>query len=297
MNVSAFDLFKIGIGPSSSHTVGPMIAASRFAARLVRTGALAAVRRAGRAVRLAGRDRQGARDRQGRDAGPGRLPARPHRPGRGRAAPGADPPGLCLALAGTHVIDFEEKAHLFYFRRLLGAVQAGAHSNGMRFLAVDGQGGPLAEGIYYSIGGGFVVDGQGGKGTTPLRPPACRIRFAPAPTCWAPAAQAGCPSPRWCCAMSARRTPSAVRAGLLDIWSAMSACVERGCRMEGELPGPLRVKRRARRAAPPAARPVRGIAARSARHAGLGQPVRHGRQRRERRRRRVVTAPTNARPA
>ena len=161
-------------------------------------------RRAGRAVRLAGRDRQGARDRQGRDAGPGRLPARPHRPGRGRAAPGADPPGLCLALAGTHVIDFEEKAHLFYFRRLLGAVQAGAHSNGMRFLAVDGQGGPLAEGIYYSIGGGFVVDGQGGKGTTPLRPPACRIRFAPAPTCWAPAAQAGCPSPRWCCAMSAR---------------------------------------------------------------------------------------------
>ena len=153
--------------------------------------------------------------------------------------------GLCLSLAGTHVIDFQEMAHLFYFRRLLGAVQAGAHSNGMRFLAVDGQGGPLAEGIYYSIGGGFVVDGQGGKGTTPLRPPACRIRSAPAPTCWALAAQAGCPSPRWCCATSARRTPSAVRAGLLDIWSAMSACVERGCRMEGELPGPLRVKRRA----------------------------------------------------
>ena len=181
--------------------------------------------------------------------------------------------GLCLALAGTHVIDFEEKAHLFYFRRLLGAVQAGAHSNGMRFLAVDGQGGPLAEGIYYSIGGGFVVDGQGGKGTTPLRPPACRIRFAPAPTCWAPAAQAGCPSPRWCCAMSAR-------ARRCCCWSAMSACVERGCRMEGELQAPRA------RAAPPAARPVRGIAARSARHAGLGQPVRHGRQRRERRRRR-----------
>ena len=204
MNVSAFDLFKIGIGPSSSHTVGPMIAASRFAARLARTGALAAVR--GVRVELYGSlgATGKARHRQGRDAGPGRLPARPHRPGRGRAAPGADPPGAVPVARRDPRHRFQEMAHLFYFRRLLGAVQAGAHSNGMRFLAVDGQGGPLAEGIYYSIGGGFVVDGQGGKGTTPLRPPACRIRSAPAPTCWALAAQAGCPSPRWCCATSAR---------------------------------------------------------------------------------------------
>ena len=205
MNVSAFDLFKIGIGPSSSHTVGPMIATSRFAARLVRTGALAAVR--GVRVELYGS--LGATGKgHGTDKAvmlglegclPDRIDPDEVEPRLARIRQ-----GLCLALAGTHVIDFEEKAHLFYFRRLLGAVQAGAHSNGMRFLAVDGQGGPLAEGIYYSIGGGFVVDGQGGKGTTPLRPPACRIRFAPAPTCWAPAAQAGCPSPRWCCAMSAR---------------------------------------------------------------------------------------------
>ena len=205
MSVSAFDLFKIGIGPSSSHTVGPMIAASRFAARLARTGALAAVR--GVRVELYGS--LGATGKgHGTDKAvmlglegclPDRIDPDEVEPRLARIRQ-----GLCLSLAGTHVIDFQEMAHLFYFRRLLGAVQAGAHSNGMRFLAVDGQGGPLAEGIYYSIGGGFVVDGQGGKGTTPLRPPACRIRSAPAPTCWALAAQAGCPSPRWCCATSAR---------------------------------------------------------------------------------------------
>ena len=193
MNVSAFDLFKIGIGPSSSHTVGPMIAANRFAARLVRTARWPPCAACGSSCTARWARPARARDRQGRDAGPGRLPARPHRPGRGRAAPGADPPGAVPGARRDPRHRFRGKAHLFYFRRLLGAVQAGAHSNGMRFLAVDGQGGPLAEGIYYSIGGGFVVDGQGGKGTTPLRPPACRIRFAPAPTCWAPAAQAGCP--------------------------------------------------------------------------------------------------------
>ena len=146
MNVSAFDLFKIGIGPSSSHTVGPMIAASRFAARLVRTGALAAVR--GVRVELYGS--LGATGKgHGTDKAvmlglegclPDRIDPDEVEPRLARIRQ-----GLCLALAGTHVIDFEEKAHLFYFRRLLGAVQAGAHSNGMRFLAVDGQGGPLAE--------------------------------------------------------------------------------------------------------------------------------------------------------
>ena len=142
-----------------------MIAASRFAARLVRTGALAAVR--GVRVELYGS--LGATGKgHGTDKAvmlglegclPDRIDPDEVEPRLARIRQ-----GLCLALAGTHVIDFEEKAHLFYFRRLLGAVQAGAHSNGMRFLAVDGQGGPLAEGIYYSIGGGFVVDGQGGRG-------------------------------------------------------------------------------------------------------------------------------------
>ena len=129
MNVSAFDLFKIGIGPSSSHTVGPMIAASRFAARLVRTGALAAVRGVRvETVRLAGRDRQGHRTDKAVMLGlegclPDRIDPDEVEPRLARIRQ-----GLCLALAGTHVIDFEEKAHLFYFRRLLGAVQAGAHS-------------------------------------------------------------------------------------------------------------------------------------------------------------------------
>ncbi len=247
MNVSAFDLFKIGIGPSSSHTVGPMIAASRFAARLARTGALAAVR--GVRVELYGS--LGATGKgHGTDKAvmlglegclPDRIDPDEVEPRLARIRQ-----GLCLALAGTHVIDFEEKAHLFYFRRLLGAVQAGAHSNGMRFLAVDGQGGPLAEGIYYSIGGGFVVDGQGGKGDDAVAPAGLPHPFRTGADLLGACRASGLSIAQVVLRNEcARRTPSAVRAGLLDIWSAMSACVERGCRMEGELPGPLRVKRRA----------------------------------------------------
>ncbi|MFG0230498.1 L-serine ammonia-lyase [Achromobacter sp. 413638] len=247
MNVSAFDLFKIGIGPSSSHTVGPMIAASRFAARLARTGALAAVR--GVRVELYGS--LGATGKgHGTDKAvmlglegclPDRIDPDEVEPRLARIRQ-----GLCLALAGTNVIDFEEKAHLFYFRRLLGAVQAGAHSNGMRFLAVDGQGGPLAEGIYYSIGGGFVVDGQGGKGDDAVAPAGLPHPFRTGADLLGACRASGLSIAQVVLRNEcARRTPSAVRAGLLDIWSAMSACVERGCRMEGELPGPLRVKRRA----------------------------------------------------
>ena len=181
MNVSAFDLFKIGIGPSSSHTVGPMIAASRFAARLVRTGALAAAR-----VRVelygAGRDRQGhGTDKAVMLGLEGCLPD--------RIDPDEVEPRLARIRQGCAWRLPGPTSSISRKRRICSISAAcWARSRPARIpmacgsLAVDGQGGPLAEGIYYSIGGGFVVDGQGGKGTTPLRPPACRIRFAPAPT-------------------------------------------------------------------------------------------------------------------
>ena len=237
MNVSAFDLFKIGIGPSSSHTVGPMIAAtvSPRAGADGRAGRRA--RRAGRAVRLAGRDRQGhGTDKAVMLGLEGCLPDRidpdevePRWRGSARG---------CAALAGTHVIDFEEKAHLFYFRRLLGAVQPARI--------------PMACGSWPSTGRAdrwrrASITRSAAASWSMARVERGRRRCARRPAASVSHRRrpvGRLPRKRLSIAQvvlrneCARRTPSAVRAGLLDIWSAMSACVERGCRMEGELPGP-----------------------------------------------------------
>ena len=268
MNVSAFDLFKIGIGPSSSHTVGPMIAASASprAWRGRRAGRRA--RRAGRAVRLLGATGKGHGTDKAVMLGlegclPDRIDPDEVEPRLARIRQ-----GLCLSLAGTHVIDFQEMAHLFYFRRLLGAVQAGAHSNGMRFLAVDGQGGPLAEGIYYSIGGGFVVDGQGGKGDDAVAPAGLPHPFRTGADLLGACRASGLSIAQVVLRNEcARRTPSAVRAGLLDIWSAERL---RRARLPhgGRAARPL-ASSAARPSCVASCGPGPRNAARSARHAGL----------------------------
>ena len=245
MAVSVFDLFKIGIGPSSSHTVGPMRAAARFANRwLEQTGALPRVAR----VRV---ELFGSLAHTGRGHGtdkavlcglegewpdqidPDLIPARLQRI-RGEKR---------INLLGKHEVAFDEKADLIFNKRQ----KLPYHSNGMRFSAYDAEGHELATRDYYSVGGGFVVNPDEAAedrivaDTTALPHPfhsgdellkrcedsgksIAQIMFENE-TVW--------------------RSEAEIRSGLLTIWKAMSDCVARGMRETGVLPGGLKVQRRA----------------------------------------------------
>ena len=136
---SAFDLFKIGVGPSSSHTMGPMTAACRFVERLRADGLLERVDAGrGRPLRLARADRQGPRHRPRDPARPVRRAARPDRSRRGRAdgRPRSARPAGC-SLGGSHEIAFDEARDLRFIQR----ERLPHHSNGMRFTAFDAAGG------------------------------------------------------------------------------------------------------------------------------------------------------------
>ena len=154
MAVSTFDLFKIGIGPSSSHTVGPMRAARLFALRLEHEGLLPQVARVcaelygslGATGKGHGSDTavllglEGEEpDRVDVDAVPTRLAAIR---AQGR-----------LVLLGAQPIGFQEKSDLTFLRR----ETLPFHANGMRLRAFDATGAELANRVYYSVGGGFVV--------------------------------------------------------------------------------------------------------------------------------------------
>jgi L-serine dehydratase len=155
MAISVFDLFKVGIGPSSSHTVGPMKAAGMFARGLRDDGLMPRVR----TVRVSlygslgltgpghGSDKAVLLGLEGEepatvdvDAVPARLEA--------IARQGT------VRLLGEHEIAFSKGEHLEFNRR----TKLGHHPNGMRFTAYDADGAALRERAYYSIGGGFVTD-------------------------------------------------------------------------------------------------------------------------------------------
>ena len=157
MSVSVFDLFKIGIGPSSSHTVGPMIAARQFACHVRDTVGLAAVHQV--TVELFG-----SLSATGVGHGTDRavlLGLAGHEPDH--IDPDQIAPAIAqirqsgtLALLGEHVVPFVEKDHLLFRRKSLPL-----HPNGMAFHALDAQGNDIAMREYYSVGGGFVVDAAG----------------------------------------------------------------------------------------------------------------------------------------
>src|SRR3954471_3652034 len=154
MALSAFDLFKIGIGPSSSHTVGPMRAARQFARRLHDAEPPARVARV--EVTL-----YGSLGATGKGHGSDKailLGLSGHEPDTVDVEAIA---GIVerirssgrLALAGGHQIDFNERTDLVFNHKDTLPL----HSNGMRFVARDAAGAELSAGIYYSVGGGFVV--------------------------------------------------------------------------------------------------------------------------------------------
>ncbi|WP_395669721.1 L-serine ammonia-lyase [Rhodoferax sp.] len=248
MALSVFDLFKIGIGPSSSHTVGPMKAAAMFAGRLREDGLLDTIARV--EVRMYGS--LGATGKgHGTDKAvmlglEGLMPD--------TIDPDTIEPRLKamraagkIQLAGTHPLAFSEKNDLTFLRR----EALPFHSNGVKFVGFGADGAVLSERRYFSIGGGFVVSQEEADAPTDgpaivSDPTTVRYPFSSGDDLMAICAGTGLTIAQvvrvneqsW-------RSDAEIDAGLDRIWDAMKACVERGIRTEGHLPGNLLVKRRA----------------------------------------------------
>ncbi|GAA2363704.1 L-serine ammonia-lyase [Saccharopolyspora halophila] len=245
MSLSVFDLFKVGIGPSSSHTVGPMRAAYLFVEHLRSTGTLPRVVR----VRC---ELFGSLGATGHGHGSvkavvlGLAGEQPHLVDPVAAEPQvqAAREESRLSLGGEHKIAFEVDEDVVLHRN----ARLDFHSNGMVFEALDDAGTCLDRREYYSVGGGFVLDeDETGRPVlvedeTPMRYP-----FATAEQLLAHTAGSGA---RISDVMLANeltwRPEEDTRAGLLHIWSVMRECVEQGVHTGGTLPGGLKVRRRAR---------------------------------------------------
>ncbi|WP_314177291.1 L-serine ammonia-lyase [Streptomyces winkii] len=258
MAVSVFDLFSIGIGPSSSHTVGPMRAARMFARRLKNEGLLAhtaSVRAElygslgatghghgtakavllgleGESPRTVDVERADERVAEIRSSKRLRL--------------------LSAEIGDAHEIGFDEQSQLLLHRRR----SLPYHANGMTLFAYDASGAALLEKTYYSVGGGFVVDegllGEGGAGTGPIKldDTVLRHSFRTGDELLRLTRDTGLSvSELMLQNETAWRSEAEIRAGLLEIWDVMRACVARGLSREGILPGGLKVRRRAATAA------------------------------------------------
>ena len=244
MALSAFDLYSVGIGPSSSHTVGPMRAAKLFVDGLAEAGRLDDVRRV-RAELF------------------GSLGATGHGHGSPKAVvlglEGEDPATTDtdradgrideirtsgrLVLGGTSAIPFDVENDLVMHRRK----SLPAHPNGMTFAAYDASGEQVDFRTYYSVGGGFVVDEAAtGVDRIVLDATPVKFPFTTGAELLEICSQEGMSiSDVMLANEQAWRSEEEIRAGMLHLWSVMAECVERGFRHEGVLPGGLGVPRRA----------------------------------------------------
>ncbi|UVJ40475.1 L-serine ammonia-lyase [Arthrobacter sp. CJ23] len=244
MALSVLDLFSVGIGPSSSHTVGPMRAAKQFTDGLESSGQLAATVRVqaelfgslGATGRGHGSDKAVVLGLQGQ--APETVDTRTADDQVAAAALDAE-----LHLGGSHRVDFNWDEDVVLHRRK----SLPAHPNGMTFRALDHTGEVLRERSYYSIGGGFVVDGDAAAtdkvvaDATVLPYP-----FTSADELLAICAREGKSISDIMLANElVWRSESELRERLLGIWAVMRECVDNGCTAEGILPGGLKVRRRA----------------------------------------------------
>ncbi len=244
MSISVFDLFTIGIGPSSSHTVGPMRAAGRFVALLNEHNLTARTARV--LVQL-----YGSLGATGRGHGTDRAVLLGL---AGETPEGVDVDGIAnfveqvreaevLTLnPGNKRIDFVIANDLVFEKR----IALDGHPNGMRATALDETGTTLVSQVYYSVGGGFVLTedeaGQPALGTAP--------NTLPLPFASAAELLEICKTERLSISEIMLRneltwrSDADIRARLLEIWDAMQNCVKRGCAGDGVMPG-LKVQRRA----------------------------------------------------
>jgi len=246
MALSVFDLFKIGIGPSSSHTVGPMRAARMFAERLQVSSA---------PVTRISVTLYGSLGATGKGHGTDKailLGLSGHEPDTVDVEAIA---GIVqriresgrLQLAGGHEVAFDERRDLTFNHHDTLPL----HSNGMLFAAFAADGAGLATATYYSVGGGFVVsESEATEGGTTRRivPDTTALAF---PFRTGDELVALCERENLGIAGIMRRNERVWRSdqeiddGLLHIWHVMQACVKRGCETQGVLPGGYKVKRRA----------------------------------------------------
>jgi L-serine dehydratase len=246
MTLSVLDIFKVGIGPSSSHTMGPMNAARAFVDDLAAKGVLDDTARVGAQVygSLALTGKGHCTDRAIL------LGLEGHRPDT--VDPAEMDPALerirttgRLRLAGSREIEFDEPLDLLFHRDQLLPL----HPNGMRFTALAGNGEVLHREEYYSTGGGFTVRaaqfGQAADAGPLIGIP---HPFASARELLQTARDHGLELHDLVLANErAFRRDTETRSALLRIWSVMHACIERGFSSTGLLPGVLKVRRRAAR--------------------------------------------------
>jgi L-serine dehydratase len=250
MTASVFDLFKLGVGPSSSHTMGPMTAAVLFIGRLREAGKLADVARVETRLyaSLALTGKGHATDRAVILGLMGFVPAQLD-PDAGEAALLESQATQSLNLGvqmggGDHPIVFDEAKDIVW----LGHERLPQHPNGLTFTAFDKAGEILAERTYFSIGGGFVRDEREmGSNAPPEAGPEIPHPFESGADLLQRAADAGLSIAGVMGANElARMSLDDMNAGLDRIFDAMEACIDRGMRQDGVLPGGLAVKRRAR---------------------------------------------------
>src|SRR5262249_52082457 len=244
MAISVLDLFSIGIGPSSSHTVGPMRAARLFAQGLSTDGLFDGTKSVtaelfgslGATGRGHGTDKAVVLGLLGETPEAVDVETIPTSIVRVRAE------GR-LRLLGRQEVEFRPDTHLKFLRASLPF-----HPNGMRFTALDVDGKPLRTRVYYSVGGGFVVDEDAAEGRSPVRED---TRPLPNPFRTAEELLRHCRETGYAVSRvmleneSAWRPEAETRGALLRIWAVMQECVRRGCAADGTLPGGLSVRRRA----------------------------------------------------
>jgi L-serine dehydratase len=242
MSLSVFEIFKIGIGPSSSHTMGPMNAARAFVDSLAAQGLLARTTAVSAelygSLALTGRghctDRAILLGLEG---------MRPETIDSAQVEPTVERirRSQRLRLRGEQEIAFTEAQQLlFHHDKVLPG-----HSNGMRFSARDAAGGTLLQEEYYSVGGGFIVKAGEPAGQTAARA-AAPYEFNSAAELLELGAAHGLEIHELMLARERTwRSEAEIRRGLLDIWRVMRECVQRGFSAQGLLPGVLKVRRRA----------------------------------------------------
>ena len=244
MSISVFDLFTIGIGPSSSHTIGPMRAGKRFIDSLQLVDGISSVARI--EVNLYGS--LGATGKgHGSDKAvllglEGNLPESVDVDAVARCIESIRATGR-IKLEGQYEIAFDEASDLIMHREQT----LEHHSNGMTFSALDANGKEILVKTYYSVGGGFVVNEEAiGRDRIVEDTQVLPYPFSSADQLLALCKKTGMSiSDLMLENEKSWRSEEQIRAGLLEIWDVMQACVRRGCEQEGVLSGGLKVKRRA----------------------------------------------------